>query len=191
MAVASLIVSIIAILVAVASVAYARRQAIEVSNTRVIEQSRWHADLTPELKLTCTSQKAGGNRADLSLELTGPAALAGLDEVIVRIRDDMPNRQPGFGSQLTQEQISEVIWGPYRIVPGLKHTDVNGRTHGPFRLPKNEPYPIPLERTLPPSWVSDPESWRRQYEGTPARLEITCQREGGESWAIPCEVTVT
>lgn len=191
MAIVSLILSVIAILVAAVSIVYVRRQAIEATSTRAIEQSRWHADLTPVLKITCQGHEPDGNRADLSLELTGPAALAGLDEVIIKIRDDMPGRQARPGSQITQEQMSEVIWGPYRIVTGLKDTDDNGRAHGPFRLPKNEPYPIPLERSHPPSWVSDPGWWRRQYEERPVRLEITGKRKEGESWVIPHEVGIT
>jgi hypothetical protein len=190
MVLASLIVAIVAILVAIASVAYTRRQAIEAANTRAIEQSRWHAELTPVLKVTGHRRDDEGNRAELRIELTGPAALNGLDEVIIRIRDDMPDPQPRFGSQFTQEQIFEVIWGPYRIVPGSKDTDAIGRTHGPFQLPKNEPYLIPLERSLPPSWVSGPESWHRPYEGRPVRLEIICKRQGSEPWVIPYEVDI-
>jgi hypothetical protein len=159
MAVASLILAIIAILVARASAAYTRKQATEQARVASIEHDRRHDELTPEFKITCESHEEDKNRAELTLELTGPAGLTRLDQVTVRIRDDIPNRQPRFRSQLTQEQIAAVIWGPYRIVSGLKDTDPNGRTHGPFRLLKNEPYPIPLEHSLLPSWMSDPERW--------------------------------
>jgi hypothetical protein len=190
MAVASLILAIIAILVAGASAAYTRKQATEQARVASIEHDRRHDELTPEFKITCVAQEQDGNRAELTLALTGPAGLTGLHEVAVRIRDDIPDRQPRFGSQLTQEQVSAVIWGPYRIVTGLKDTDANGRAHGPFRLLKNEPYPIPLERSLLPSWMSDPERWREQYEGKPVRLEIICQRHNIEPWVIPAEVQV-
>jgi len=45
----------------------------------------------------------------MTLELTGPPGQDGLDEVTVRIRDDIPDRKPGPGSDLTQEQIPRVI----------------------------------------------------------------------------------
>jgi hypothetical protein len=45
----------------------------------------------------------------MTLELTGPAGLDRLDEVTVRIRDDIPDRKPAPGSQLTQDQISQVM----------------------------------------------------------------------------------
>lgn len=68
--------------------------------------------------------------------------------------DDMPDRRPRPGSDLTQEQISEVIWGPYRLSLGVQDTSRNGRVRGPFRLPKHEPYPLQLEQTMAPSWAT-------------------------------------
>ena len=189
MAVASLILAIIAILVAGASAAYTRRQATEQARVASIEQDRRHDELTPEFKITCEAPDHDGNRAELTLELTGPAGLTEFDEVTVRIRDDIPGRKPGVGSQLTQEQFSAVIWGPYRIVTGLRDTDANGRAHGQFRLLKNEPYPIPLERSLLPSWMDDPKRWRQQYEGKPVRLELICQR-GDDKHRVATEVQV-
>jgi|SRR5215472_14222813 len=189
MAVASLILAIIAILVAGASAAYTRKQATEQAKVASIERDRRHDELTPEFEITCEARDNDGNRAELNLELTGPAGLTELDPVTVRIRDDIPGRKPRNGSQLTQEQISEVIWGPYRVLTGLRDTDANGRSHGPFRLLRNEPYPIPLERSLLPSWMSNPEQWHQQYEGKPVRLEIACQ-QGDEHWVITAEVRV-
>jgi hypothetical protein len=190
MAVASLILAIIAILIAGASAAYTRKQATEQARVASIEQDRRHDELTPEFKITCEARDNDGNRAELNLELIGPAGLAELDQLIVRIRDDIPRRKPRDGSQLTQEQIAAVIWGPYRIVTGLRNTDANGRAHGPFQLLKNEPYPIPVERSHLPPWMSNPEQWRKQYEGKPVRLEIICQRGDDEHWIIPAEIQV-
>jgi hypothetical protein len=49
MAVASLIIAIVAILVAGASVAYTRTQATAATKLTAIEQMRWHADQEPDL----------------------------------------------------------------------------------------------------------------------------------------------
>lgn len=182
MAIASLIVAVIAIIVAITSAVFTGIQ------TR-IERDRRHEELTPELKLDCDSKDRGHKQAELTLELTGPSGLDGLDEVTVRVRDDMPKRQPRPGSQLTEKQISEVILGPYRIKSGLRHTDETGRIHGPFTLPKNEKYPIPMEQSYAPSWT-DPEQWREQYSASPLRLEIVCIREGYKPWTIPMEIPV-
>lgn len=183
MAIASFIVAALAVVIALASARYTRIQATEATKTTAIEQKRWHAELTPELDITCTQD---ADNVTVTIELAGPPALDKLDQVIVRIRDDMPDRKPGFGSSLTPEQISEVIWGPYRIRQGLKNTDQNGRSHGPFVLPKNEPYPIPMQRSIAPSWNGN--GWQEQYQGNPIRLEFTCTRDGDQPWVIPAEV---
>ena len=184
MTIASFFVAVLAALIALASVRYTRVQAVEARNTTAIEQKRWHADLTPELDITCSHD--GPDNVNVVIELTGPAALDMLDEVTVRVRDDMPGRKPTPGTSLTQEQISEVIWGPHRIRTGLMKTDSNGRTHGSFPLLKHEPYPIPMERSFAPSWNGN--GWREQYEGKPIRLQFTCVREGDEPWVIRAEV---
>ena len=188
MARAALIVAIVAALIALASAAYTRRQAVATEAAAAIEGKHLHDDLTPQLAVTCT-ERPGTRWADMTVELTGPAGLDGLDEVTIRIRDDMPDRKPRPGSDLTQEQISEVIWGPYRLNPGVRDTDPNGRAHGPFGLPEHEPYPLQLEQTTAPPWAT-PAFWRDQYEGKPVRLEITCRRAGQEPWVLRLEAEV-
>jgi hypothetical protein len=156
-ALASLIVAIVAIIIALASVVYARRQAIASGRQAVaseavtaIEGKRLHDDLTPVLAIAAEARQ-GVRWVDMTVELTGPPGLGGLDEVMIRIRDDMPDRRPGPGSQVTEEQVSEVIWGPYRLNPGMRDTDSLGRAHGPFRLPVHEPYQLQLEPTMAPA----------------------------------------
>ena len=190
MAVASLIVAVVAIVIALASVVYARRQAVTSEKATAIESKRRHDELTPDLTITADVRPYTDNRwVDVTLELMGPPGFGGLDEVMIRIRDDVPDRKPRDGSQLTREQIAEAVWGPYRLNPGMRDTDSAGRAHGPFRLPAHEPYPLQLEPTTAPAW-SDPESWHRQYEGKPVRVEVICTREGHEPWVVPCEVEV-
>ena len=126
MALAALIIAIVAALIALASAAYTRRQAVAAETQAVaskaaviIEGKRLHDDLTPVLAITCSERPGSeGRKAEMTVELTGPSGLDRLDEVTLRIRDDIPDRKPGPGNALTQEQISEVIWGPYRLNPG-------------------------------------------------------------------------
>jgi hypothetical protein len=193
-AIVSLIVAVAAIVIALTSVVYARRQAVASEaaavaskTTAALEGERRHEELTPVLAIAADA-RPGVRWVDMTVELTGPPGLGGLDEVMIRIRDDMPERKPGEGG-LTEEQISEVIWGSYRLNPGMRDTDSAGRAHGPFRLPVHESYPLQLEPTTAPAW-SDPESWHRQYEGKPVRVEVICTREGHEPWVVPREVEV-
>jgi hypothetical protein len=108
----------------------------------------------------------------------------------VRIRNDRPDRTtPRPGNGLTAEQLADAIWGPYRLKPEVRHTDRLGREHGPFILPRQEPYKLSLEPSTVPSWFTVPEMWRRDFEGAPIRLEITCRREGYEPWVLLREIT--
>jgi hypothetical protein len=93
---------------------------------------------------------------------------------------------PGGG--LSAEQVAAAIWGPFRLNPGVRDTDSTGRQHGPFPLPKNEPYKLSLERSMVPSWWTAPDLWRKQYDGKPIRLEVTCRRDGYEPWTLLPEV---
>lgn len=145
MALAALIISIVAALIALASAAYTRRQAVATEATAAIEGKRLHDELTPELAVKC-EERPGTRWADMTVELTGPAGLNGLDEVIIRIRDDMPFREPNPSSGVTWEQIAEVIWGPYRLNPGMQDTDQNGGRTGRSGCPGTSRIPCSSSR---------------------------------------------
>jgi hypothetical protein len=183
MAAASLVIAVVAILIAIASAWYARRQAVSSEQVTAIEKTRLHHDLTPDLQISCKFPQSS-DMATAELELTGPKGLDRLDEVTVRIRDDRPDPSANPGTSLTPEQVSAVIWGPFRLNPGVRDTDGLGREHGPFPLPRNEPYKLSLEQSMVPSWWIDPGEWRRQYESAPLRLQLTCRREGYEPWTV-------
>lgn len=190
MAIASLVIAILAILIAFASANYTRRQACAAENQLAIEKKRLHDALTPQFSPpSCATQ--GDERAHLTLELTGPPGIDRLDEVTVRIRDDRPDRVPtGIGDDLPTEEWERIIWGPYRFAPGIKNIRQDGRVYGPVALPKNEPLPLVLERSRKPSWIT-PADWRRTYEGAPVRLEVTCRAGDHELWVLKPEVMVT
>jgi hypothetical protein len=197
MEIASLLLSLFAVLLAGASAFYTmrqanytRRQADEAAKVRVIEEGRLHTELTPQITLVGKARDAEGKSAEVVLELTGPNGLERLDRVQVRIRDDMPRKPTPAGVLQVTEHWDEVIWGPYRIKSGLRDTDAYGRAHGPFPLPKNEPYPVPLEESIAPPWQTDWQSWRDQYRGAPVRLEITCFLAPHGPWVLTREIEV-
>ena len=108
----------------------------------------------------------------------------------MQIRDDKPRQPTSRGAQIVQDNWDEVIWGSCRIKAGLRDTDPYDREHGPCTLPKNEPYPIPLEQSSAPAWQRDLQDWRDQYHGAPVRLQITCVRDGYEPWILAPDVKV-
>lgn len=71
MEIVSFVLSIIAVLVAGASALYTRRQAVQSEKVTAIEQRRFHADLTPEIMMSCEARDVDGRQAELVLELTG------------------------------------------------------------------------------------------------------------------------
>jgi hypothetical protein len=183
MALAGLLTAVVALIVAVASAAYTRRQAVAAEAVIAIEQTRLHAELTPDLAISCTKPRGASNvDALMTIELTGPTALDRLDEVTLRIRDDRPNHRPPQSGAL------ETVYGPYRIDPLLHLTDEAGRQHGPFPLPKNEPHQALLMESVPPAGYGH--DWNRQWEGKPVRLQLDCRRDGHEPWIVLQEVTV-
>ena len=190
MEVISLVLSVLAVLIALASAFYTKRQAAEAANMSMIEQARLHTELTPQITVVGKARGVAGELTEVVLELTGPDGLDRLDSVQVRIRDDMPRKPTPAGVSQVTRHWEEAIWGPYRIKSGLRDTDSYGRTHGPFPLPKNEPYPVALEESFPPPWQTDSQSWRDQYRGAPVRLEITCVLAPHGPWVLNREITV-
>ena len=187
MAVASLIIAVVALVVALASAAYTRRQAVVSEKAAAIEDQRRHDELTPELAVTC-EERSGTRLADMTLELTGPAGIERLDQVTIRIRDDIPDRKPSPGSQLTQDQISDVIWDRTGSISASETPTSTGAHTGRSGCPSMSPTRVSLEWSIPPSWAGL--GWRGQYHGQPVRLEITCRCGGYAPWTLRYEVDV-
>jgi hypothetical protein len=120
----------------------------------------------------------------------GPAGLDRLDQVTVRIRDDIPGRAPVTSGGPSAEEIARQVWRPYRFVPGVDGAVQTGRFVAPFGLLLGDRRPLALERTPAPTWSSDATGWRRQYDDQPVRLTLACVREGDEPWTVPREVRV-
>jgi hypothetical protein len=162
-------------------------KANQVAETvKAIEERRWHAELTPQFKVTCQAMPA--DRAELHIDLTGPLPLGQLDELTVTIRDD--GRSHPSSVSVTQAEIDATIWGPYQFLPHIDGADETGRNAKVSGLPVGNGRPISLRRTGAPRWGVS-EGWRQQYDGEPVRLMLHCVRSGYEPWAVPFEVDVT
>ncbi|HEX4705841.1 MAG TPA: hypothetical protein VH352_27230 [Pseudonocardiaceae bacterium] len=180
---------VISLVVPSLAVWYTRRQAVANKQVAVIEADRRHEELTPQLDITCTEQY--GDRAELNVAFTGPLGLGRLDEIIVEILDDRPDRQPSptHLAEITIEKFRQFIWGPYRFARGVDGSDAAGRTVPPFALDRGDSRPLVVDRSMHPYWYTNPENWRLEQEGKPVRLRITCRANGHEKqWVIPCRV---
>jgi hypothetical protein len=158
---------------------------------RPSRRTRRHAELTPQLTLGVTVRD--DNTSTLMLKFTGPPDLDRLDEVAITIRDDQDDRTPSAEdlTDVATEEFKKVIWGPYRLQPGVDGADVTGRSLAPFPLHRGEGRSFALEPTECPAWKISPENWQSQNHGAPVALKITCCRAGHEPWIITEDVPVT
>ncbi|MGV9243588.1 hypothetical protein [Streptomyces sp. NPDC003710] len=157
-----------------------------------IERERWHADLTPQFRVTL--DRTSDRTATLSVHLAGPLPLGQLDEIRVQVKpsDDM-DRTPRLPGPPTAEQVAAHVWGPYKFTHGANGADVDGQTVESFALRVGVGRPFSVEKTSPPHWQEGSdraERWRDLWLNKPMRLVLTCRREGLEPWVVPYEVAV-
>jgi hypothetical protein len=189
----ALAVSLVSAVAAVGAWIANRQSAREAKTVAAIERERRHSELTPEFDLSY--EPGVGDWITLRMALNGPAALARLDEIVLLVRDDNPDRVelakrvPSVGNGPTPEEIADQVWGPYQFRYGADGADRNGRSIAPFALPVGESRVFVLDRTVAPRWTGPTgyESWRQQYDGTPLRLTLQCRR-GDAWWELKLEV---
>jgi hypothetical protein len=159
-----------------------------------IERDRWHADLTPQFRVTLEPKR---DAADLIVHLTGPFPLHHLDEIRVEVThsDDRDHGTPPDGRRrVDPDEWAAQLWGPYELLAtGRNEVAADGRTAGPFALALGNGRTFPLTRTDPPPWWTHREAeagWRARWLGKPVRLVFTCRRDGFEPWVVPYEVEI-
>jgi len=194
MSTASLVLAVIAILVAGASAAYVRKQAIEQARVRAIEQDRRHEELTPEFEITCTVRKTASDSADLRVSLTG-GSLDYLDEVVITILDEAGRDHwaRGLPDGVAQEEAEAFVWGPWEFSTGASSQVVSSRetTPRPYSRVSGKNWDLlSLTPTWPGHWMTgtSQDSWQKQYRDHPVRLLITCRRKGYEPWFVQRDV---
>jgi hypothetical protein len=155
-AVAALIVSIVAALVTLVGLYFARRAADAATTATNIEKARRHAEMRPRYLVTCEAVNPGAEQRRLLVKLVGPGELEGLDELSVTIRDDSHFRlKPAPNPGQPPESVLDQVWGPLRFVPGTGPgvgtrpgwvgADQAGRTTTSLGMPVGEAHIYALE----------------------------------------------
>ena len=215
MVVAALVVAIVGVLAAVGSFWYARRldgtvkeavaaarksaeaaeRSAAASETRAaLEGQRRQGEMTPHFRVSWEWE-----RDRLTVLLTGPPQLEGLDSLTVRIRDDRPRREDSrIAGGPTAEEVAAQIWGPYRFIPGTGPgaspgsdtgaADATGRVTPTAGMSVGESLVFALEPTPPPRWSGWGAAQWRSRAGMLLRLQLEARREGWEPWSLPCEL---
>jgi hypothetical protein len=193
-------IACLALVVALLSARYTKKQAVETERAREISQAVRHDELTPRFDVTLTPLNPGRDEEELILlviRLAGPVGLVELNQLRVEVLDDRERRALGTGP--TDSEIRAQVWGPYRFIPMADGGTEDGRSVDPLalqrsegKLPCGEAIRLQMERTRAPRWYSSGEDgWRRDYpENSLVRLRMTC-RSGDHTWTVPVEVTVT
>lgn len=162
-----------------------------------IESQRRHSELCPRLRVTCEPFNPGSDIMRMRIMLIGPPGLDRLDRLTVTIRNDRFRRGEGHRQHMggvTEEEVKQHIWGPYRFTPHVGPDEAGADSTGrevvyDTPVPLGEELIYQLEHTSPGHWMggmSHPD-WLRQ-RGTMIRLAITAEHGDYGKWYLPCEI---
>ncbi len=155
-----------------------------------IERVRRHVELTPQL--TASIRPGNGGTFMVSIRLDAPYDLGALDRMTLFVRNDISDRSPSLGGEVTAEQVNDHIWGPLRFTPGVDGASGDGRRVGPVPLKVGDYARFQMDVTRAPVWAGPDgqKGWRAKYQthGVPVLLSIICERDGDEAWTIPVEL---
>ncbi|MEV5653721.1 hypothetical protein [Streptomyces sp. NPDC052291] len=150
-----------------------------------IERDRWHTEMTPQVQLRFDTS---GGAPHVVVKFLGPAPLTRI-QTVVRIRDDRERGSSQASGAPTAQQVSDVVWGPYRLRPGIDGADPQGRAVAPFELVHRGQTRFALEPTPAPSWYPSAQMWRDDYDGTKLRLWVECSAQGHKPWTLSADLT--
>jgi hypothetical protein len=192
MSLASLAISLLALLATGAGSLYVRSQFLAQNRATVIESDRRHDELTPVFEASCEAPASGGS-AILKISLTG--GMDALDEVVITIQDESGVEHWGRGLPpgVTQEMAEAFVWGPWEFDINASAQVVSNRQTQPrsYSLLSGKNWDIlALTATRPGSWMTGTslERWKKERQQQPIRLLITCRSEGHNPWFVPLEV---
>lgn len=194
----SLILSILSLLISIASVLFARKSAdaSEASadaaeTTASLDEQRRHAELIPKFRFTWVTGR-------LAMRLLSPPELGQLSKVILKIRDDIPDRSsmPSVGHGPTAQEIKDHVWGPWMLQSGIDScSDKTGRTSSERSLEVGEDLIFDFYPTRPGRWMITEgfanevtEAWKRD-RGTLLRFTVECWHDNWEQpWILKPEI---
>lgn len=185
--------SIIAVVISVASVIYTRTMAVASKGGHKIERDRRHDELTPRFDITCKVWDTAPDWADLSITLAKGGAQH-LDSVVVTILDEAGVDHWGhiLPEGVTLEDARAFVWGPWEfntraIEQVVSNRETRLRLYS--RADGRNWDKLGLVPTRPGHWMAGTtdEAWRKQYHDQPVRLRLTCRRERQEPWVIHVE----
>ncbi|WP_150245616.1 hypothetical protein [Nocardiopsis quinghaiensis] len=165
----------------------AHRSAHSAATLATNDAERRRDELAPTIDLACQAQ--GQRRAVLTLTLTGPTGLEGLDRVEVTIADPLPDRYPVIAGGPTQQELDAQVWGPYRFVTST--TGVTG--HGTAQVEHVRPHTpvdLALEQTPAPAWVADPAGWQEERAGQ-LLITLVCHHARYRPWTLERQTVAT
>ncbi|WP_033339575.1 hypothetical protein [Catenuloplanes japonicus] len=155
--------------------------AASARRTAKVEVDRHHGELTPQVTVEAAAAGHGSDRVTVTLCLDGPPGLRHLDEMLIRIRGDQPQRV--LAGDPSEEELRAVIWAPYRLVPGVDGADLDGRSVNVATVRSGDRRTLVLEPSPAPAWITADE-WAARHDETPIRLAIECTRTGDEPWPL-------
>ncbi|MEV6299826.1 hypothetical protein AB0M02_10525 [Actinoplanes sp. NPDC051861] len=170
---ASVIVAVVAAVVAYFAWRTAQNSAKATAALTEIERARWHADRRPEFELEVEGVVEDNSLAVCNLKLIGSRTLEFI-EVVASIRDrdttSLPGGEADFGpflwdsvafDEYYQDQIETK---PFRMYSGAE---------------------VLFAMSVAPGYAS----WRQYSE--PIRLLLDCTAENGDKWLVPASCRLT
>ena len=194
--------AVAAAIAAILSAVAAKKANEAAERLLAIENERLHNERSPRFKITCEPWTSGNQETlRLRVELLGPSALDQIDRLSLSVRNDNFLRGAERSSQLARgpsaEEVSRLIWGPYRLTPKVRSGDFTVDEDGrridyDSPLPLGEELAFQMEKTAPGLWMTGlgHEAWQRE-RGAFIRLSLTVEREPYGKWYIPFEIDTT
>lgn len=197
MTLASLLVAILALTIAIVSSIYTRRQAISSDRLAEIEIDRRHRELAPKFRVRAQviDESAYPGFARLFVMLAD-GQLESLDAVTITILNTVEIQPWGLPKGISEHDADKILWSGWEFetfISGRKKAS-DHRHSIPRRLSRPEGkdwYELLIRRTAPPNWGKwTNEDWRTSYDGAPLRLHLKCELAGHLPWIIFENVTV-
>ncbi|MFD4142353.1 hypothetical protein [Streptomyces sp. NPDC058572] len=180
---ANVVIAGAALITAVASWLATARASETAEAMRKIERDRWKHEFKPILTFATIPLPAPAlDKTMLRFKYDGPAMHKTVT-VRLTIVNDGRFRKPGVTQGLTQRQIDDHIWGPYRFELGMEGASADGKSVPPITLSVGDQRGFWLQRNGPPAeGTQDVTDWMEHYLDAPLYLWVEIATDD-ETWA--------